>query len=288
MRLLLTISVVLFLHCSDRESNQPGGKLIQNQIFTSTLSLTGSEWDGTVIKNCTFQDIISPDGIHAMSGIEISGASNVLIDSCLFLNIQGNGIRLRRSGGVTTGIVVQNCRFDSIYANGIQITEDNQNVSILNNQIQNLGLDTTSAALGAPHHGIYAMARGVLIEHNTISGVYNPRGNCISIRSGGVIRNNRLFASTKFGINYFSDHPGAGETLLIERNTIYGNPKGGIGFNSNGNGNNHIKSAIVQFNDITQKIGPCIYVAENIRGVKFEINDNSCIDNSAGYDTDAY
>ncbi|SMO75340.1 Right handed beta helix region [Saccharicrinis carchari] len=280
IRMFLILSTVFLVHCSQTSNDLPTSVIIQNKIFTSTLSLVGKKYNGAIIRNCTFRDINAVNEEMLANGIELSGASHITIDSCVFINIQGNGIRLRWSGGSTTNNIIKNCRFDSIYANGIQVTNVNSNVSILNNQINNVGLDTISSGLGAPHHGIYSMGRGVKILNNIISHLHNRKGNCISIRSGGNIAGNRLFNSSKFGINYFSDHPGSSETLLIENNEIYDTHHGGIGFTSNGNKNMHIKNVIVRFNKITTTSSPCIHIDKNLGDVQFEIENNVCDTNA--------
>ena len=247
--------------------------VIQNQTFTSTQTYSGSSWDGLIIKNCVFENIIAPT-TTAENAIVLMGASNVTIDSCIFRNIQGNGIKIRELLGGSDGITITNCVFDSIYANGIIVYQDNPNVIIRNNQMNNIGLDTIGASLGQPHHGIYSRSKNILIEGNIIRNIYNNNGNCVSIRSSGTIRNNILYNATKFGISYYSDHLGFNDTLFIENNIIYNNDIQGIGFYSNGDTANHIGKAIVRFNTIVQQTGSCIYTAANVETINIEVYAN--------------
>ncbi len=248
--------------------------VIQNQIFTSTQVYSGSSWDGTIIKNCVFKNTISPGEGQPRDAILLMGASHVTIDSCIFYNIQGDAIRIRELQGGSDSITITNCVFDSIYGNGIHIFENNPNITIQNNKMNNIGLDTLGSANEAPHHGIYATSKNVLIENNVIHDIYNNNGNCVSIRSSGIIRKNILYNGAKFGISYYSDHPGFNDTLLIENNVIYNNQKKGIGFYSHGNPADHIGKAIVRFNTIIQQTGACIYTARNVETIDIEAYAN--------------
>jgi len=214
--------------------------VIQDSVFTSTLDLVGPSWNNATIKGCTFKNTILSDGLR------IANANNITIDSCTFYHIQGNGIWLH-SSGISDGIVIKNCHFDSIYGNGILSAEQHINTQILNNQFNHIGLDTVSASLGAPHHGIYFCGNDFLISGNRILNIYNTNGNCISVRSNGIIRNNILSEATKNGISYFSDHPSLGNSLLIENNIVY-NCQRGVSVADGGK--SYVDSTIIRFNTL--------------------------------------
>lgn len=167
--------------------------VIQDSVFTSTFDLYGPLWDNAIIKNCTFSNFILSDGLR------IANANNIIIDSCNFYNIQGNGIRFHNAG-ISNNVIIQNCIFDSIYGNGINSSEGHVNTRILNNMFNNIGLDITGTAVGQPHHGIYFQGNNFLISGNRINAIYNNNGNCISVRSNGTVRNNILSNATKNGI----------------------------------------------------------------------------------------
>ncbi|HAN78995.1 MAG TPA: hypothetical protein DCQ31_15130 [Bacteroidales bacterium] len=214
--------------------------VIRDSVFTTTLDIVGASWDNAIIKNCTFKNTILSDGLR------IANANFVTIDSCQFYNIQGNGIRLH-SSGTSDGVIIKNCSFDSIYGNGILSAEQHTNTQIVNNKFNWIGLDTESELRGAPHHGIYFIGNDFLISGNRICNIYNNNGNCVSVRSNGIVRNNVLSDATKNGISYFSDHPNVGNSLLIENNIVY-NCQRGVSV-ANG-GKSYVDSTIIRFNTL--------------------------------------
>jgi len=236
--------------------------VIQDRIFTTTLDLFGSSWNNTIIKNCTFKNTILSDGIR------IANANNIIIDSCTFYNIQGNGIWLH-SSGISDGVIIKNCNFDSIYGNGILSAEQHINTQILNNIFNWIGLDTISASQGAPHHGIYFCGNDFLIFGNSIQNIYNNNGNCVSIRSNGIVSNNILSDATKNGISYFSDHPNVGNSLFIENNIVY-NCQRGVSIADGGE--SFVDSTIIRFNTLITSnymnvsIGPGLSMINKIYG----------------------
>lgn len=251
-----------------------GQIIIEDSVFTTTsLDIIGSEWNHAIIKNCTFKNTILNDGIR------IANANNVIIDNCTFYNIQGNGILLHNSG-TSNGVIIKNCTFDSIYANGILASENHKNTQIINNQMNYIGLDEIQATIGQPHHGIYFQGNNFYIEGNRIKNIHNNDGNCISVRSNGVVRNNVLSNATKNGITYYSDHPNVGKTLLIENNITY-NCMRGIAI-TNG-GESYVDSVIVRFNTfitdnkMNVSIGPNLSMKIEIYGNIFIRKDGSPI-----------
>ncbi len=80
--LLFTCIVVLFVNCKKQDnvntSIEPG--IIENETFNSTVLIDGHDFDGTIIRNCVFEDI---DG----DGLQIRDVDNLCIENCIFRNI---------------------------------------------------------------------------------------------------------------------------------------------------------------------------------------------------------
>mgnify|MGYP005867287327 CR=1 FL=1 len=246
MRVILSnlfILIVGFTSCKKEEViNDIQQGIIENQTFNSTLLIDGHAYDGTIIRNCIFENV---DG----DGLQIRDVDNLCIENCTFRNISEDAIRFRNSGS-SNGVKIIDNQIYNIEENGILAPENHINALISGNLIYNVATNNTSSQFGAPHHGIYFQGFNVTITENTIYDILNDDGNCISIRTYGVISKNELHSATDHGISYFSDHPGNSKQLLIENNVIYDNGKRGINLASNGNSSNHIGEAIVRFNTI--------------------------------------
>lgn len=243
--------------------------IIENRVFTTTVLIDGHRYDGTVIRNCTFENI---DG----DGLQLRDVDNLRIENCTFRNIGEDAIRFRNSG-ISDGVQIIDNEIYNIKQNGILAPEGHVNTIIRGNIIYNVATDNTSSRFGAPHHGIYFQGFDVTITENTIYNVRNDNGNCISIRTYGTISKNRLYAATDHGISYFSDHPGEGKQLLIENNLIYDNGKRGINLASNGNTTNHIGSAWVRFNTIISSEQSPVGINEGLTRATFDIEANILI-----------
>ena len=83
-RVLIAISLLIVAAYSTAQI------LIQDSTFTESLNIYGHTWDSAIIKNCTFKNTILSDGIR------IANADNVIIDSCIFYNIEGNEYRVSK------------------------------------------------------------------------------------------------------------------------------------------------------------------------------------------------
>ena len=129
-----------------------------------------------------------------------------------------------------------------------------------------IGLDTVSSFNGKPHHGIYFQGNNFLISGNRIQNIYNTNGNCISVRSNGIVRNNILSDATKNGISYFSDHPAVERTLLIENNIVY-NCERGVSIADGGK--LYVDSTIIRFNTLITQDKMCISIGV---GLNMSIN----------------
>ncbi|WP_298480925.1 right-handed parallel beta-helix repeat-containing protein [uncultured Maribacter sp.] len=251
---------------------EPG--IIENQTFNSTVLIDGHAYDGTIIRNCIFENI-------GGDGLQIRDVNNLCIENCIFRDIAEDAIRFRNSGSSNNVKIIDN-QIHDIEENGILAAENHINTLIKGNTIYNVATNNTSSQFGAPHHGIYFQGFNVSITENTIYNVLNDGGNCISIRTYGVISKNKLYQATDHGISYFSDHPGDSGQLLIENNVIYDNGMRGINLASNGNSSNHIGHALVRFNTIVSDSKSSIGINDALIGVDFDIIGNIAIRTDGG------
>ncbi len=247
---------------------------IEGQTFNSTVLIDGHDFDGTILKNCVFENI---DG----DGLQIRDVNDLCIEGCVFRNISENAIRFRNSGGSDGVKIIGNEIYD-IKENGILAPEDHINTRIKGNTIHNVATDNTSSQFGAPHHGIYFQGFNVEITENAIYDVRNDQGNCISIRTYGTISKNKLYKATDHGISYYSDHPGDAKKLLIENNFIYDNGKRGINLASNGTTANHIGAAEIRFNTILSNSSSPIALQDDLVNVGFDLTANVLIRTDGG------
>lgn len=219
MKLLSVCIIVLAslsISCKKEEiisDLEPG--IIENKTFNSTVLIDGHDYDGSMIKNCVFEDI---EG----DALQLRDVNNLTIENCTFRNISEDAIRFRNSGS-SDGVSILNNTIYNIGHNGILAPENHINTLIQGNTIYTVGTDNTSSLAGAPHHGIYFQGKNVTITENIIHDVINDDGNCVSIRTYGTISKNTLYNATDHGISYYSDHPADGGELLIENNIIYDN-----------------------------------------------------------------
>lgn len=268
MRLLAFLfCFVLLSACKKEDTNppiEPG--VIENRTFNSTVVIEGHEFDGTIIRNCVFEDISG-------NGLQIKNVNNLQIKDCVFQNISGDGIHFN-STGTSSGVIIIENQFLNISQNGIFAAENHANTLIKENTLVNIATNNASSQTGTPHHGIYFQGENVTITENEIRGVVNDQGSCISIRSYGTISRNRLSNAKEHGISYFSDHPGHSEELLIENNFIYDNVTQAINLASNGDPNNHIGNAIIRFNTLLSEDHSTIDLQTDLTGVNFDLIAN--------------
>jgi parallel beta-helix repeat protein len=193
---------------------QDWDNIIKDQVFNNTLILDEDD-HGTLIIGATFTDI-NGDAIF------LRNVSNVYIKDCIIYDVTGSGIVLSSLGG-TENITIDGCRIYNTLHSGIIAKQnvdkevDHENLVIKNSVLFNNGSDGHG-------HNIYMQASDSVIEKNT---VYDSRGNGISIRSSGIVRQNKIWGSVKSCIRYFSDNfPGKSNELLIENNVCYLEDKG--------------------------------------------------------------
>ena len=272
---LIVLSVILLSSCKKKQTStdiEPG--VIENRVFNTTILIDGHDFDGTIIRNCIFEDITG-------DGLQISNVNNLCIEDCTFQNISKNGIRFR-SSGTSSGVKILDNQFYTIEENGILAPEAHVNTLIKGNFIVNVATNNTSSTLGAPHHGIYFQGENVTITENEIRGVINNQGNCISIRTYGTISSNTLHNATDHGISYYSDHPGYGEELIIENNIIFDNGKHAINLESNGDPSNHIGSTTIRFNTLLSDDQATIGIQDNLIGVNCNLIANILLRTDGG------
>lgn len=220
MRLIISIVLLFF---NQALMAQTWDNIIENVDTTGTISLIGTSWNNTLIKNCTIHNTGNGN-----DGIFLRDVQNVRIENCIIHSIDGQGgIRLSISGNGTDSIVIINNTLYNLQENGISAPQRSQNSTPLNqdnlviegNTIYNTGLRSSNGL----HHAIYCQAADFKIVNNKIFGIRN--GNGISVRSSGKISGNIVSGeskSNKPAIRYFSDHfTGNSDSLIVENNIIY-------------------------------------------------------------------
>ncbi|PKR82139.1 hypothetical protein CW751_02025 [Brumimicrobium salinarum] len=272
---LLFLGLMSFSSCKKKKviKDLPSG-VIENMTFKETVLIDGHGYDGTIIRNCVFEDISG-------DGLQIRDVNNLIIEDCIFRNIEEDAIRFRNSGS-SDGVQILNNQIYNIKENGILAPEGHVNTVIKNNIIHNVATSNISSQFGSPHHGIYFQGFNVKIEQNTIYDVINDNGNGISIRTYGTIVRNKLYRAKDHGISYFSDHPGDAKQLLIENNVIFDNGKRGIHLASNGETANHIGSALVRFNTIVSNTESTIGINDDLSNVTVDLLANILIRTDGG------
>lgn len=138
------------------------------------------------------------------------------IEYSTFHDIVGSAIVLRSTGG-GTGARIRYSRFFNVSGNGVIAKAGNHNVEIYWNIFDNVG--STDKL-----HPIYVIAPDALIEYNKITGT---RGDGVTMRSSGIVRNNQIRGTGKSAIKYFSDGvPGLSDTVIFENNDCGGSGLG--------------------------------------------------------------
>jgi hypothetical protein len=272
--LISLIAIVLFSCKKDEPVSPKETNLISGETFNQTVLIDGHDYDNLIIENCTFGNIVG-------DGLQIRDVDNLIIRNCVFKDINGNAIRFRNSGS-SNNVLIENNEIYNITHNGILSYQTHENTIIVGNLIHNIGTDGSSSIAGSPHHGIYFQGPNFLINNNTIYDVINNNGNCISVRSYGIISSNTLYSATKHGVSYYSDHPGLNGQLLVENNFIYDNTSRGTNLQTDGNSSNHIGNAIIRFNTIITSNKSCIGVSSGMSDVAVEAYGNILIRVDAG------
>lgn len=266
----LSILFLVLVGCQKSISPEPT-KLISHDSFESNLKIDGHEFDSLIIENCTFKT----------GGLSIGDADYVTIRNCVFEDIRYNGIAVGFTGPAKH-ITIENCVFKRIGYNAIDSHEDAPNGVIRNCSFEDAGLSETGAAMAQEHHAIYWKGENVMIAENEFITGSQPHGNCISVRSSGVIRKNVILNAQKNAIMYYSNHPG-GDSLLIENNFI-AYPNYGITVATIGNLDWHNENVIIRFNTILQENNRSIYIAGDFENTtNFSIYGNLLVNSTEAY-----
>lgn len=264
MLLILTTACEKDEYITERE-------LIENKTFTTDVRVQGQEFNGLLIKNCTF------DG----GELYISDADSIIIQNCVFKNQKKNGMRLG-FGGEVSNIIIENCSFTNIGFNGVDSHEDAPNCIIRNCVFTNCALSDVGAAMGQPHHAIYWKGKNVQILNNEVHTGEQNYGNGISHRSSGIISGNKIYDAKKYAIMYFADHPGE-DSLLIENNFLV-NCENGIGLTTRGLVDYHNKNILVRFNSIYESTTYSIFVAKEYESTtEVEVYGNIIVQSKENY-----
>ncbi len=249
IQLLIVLVLILFVGCQ-KEDLPANTVSIVDQTFENGLRVDGVEYNGLLIENCRFEN----------RSLRIGNAKDIIIRNCTFENISFDGIKLGFIGDVEN-ITIEDCTFKNIGYNGIDSHEDAPDCTIRNCRFENTALSEIGAALAQPHHAIYWKGRNVTITGNTFIAGSQPFGNCISVRSSGLISGNKIFDSPKNGIMYYANHPG-GDSLIIENNFVVNSKFYSIIAGSDNNLSNHNKNVVIRFNSCVQQEEHSIYISE--------------------------
>jgi parallel beta-helix repeat protein len=250
---------------------------------TTTLKISGAQWDGKTLKNCKIYNTGS--GTSGGEGIFIEDVENLTVENCEIYNAGRAGIRLgisKSTRNVTLrGNTIHNVGADGIsagqrYADGV----DHLGLKILNNTIYETGQAGRGEGL---YHGMYIQASDFLIEGNYIHDASD--GNGISVRSSGVIRGNLIARVGEGAITYYSDHMrGPSNLLLIENNIAYGNTNyGTIQLLSITNASQAVQNFRIRFNTAVSMLSAkaALAIGSGYSSYKTEVYGNILI-NSAG------
>jgi len=240
--------------------------IIENMTFNFPVLIEGSQFDSTIIRNCTFTDI---DG----NGLELRDVKNLIIENCTFTNITDNAIRFRNQSS-SEGVVVRNNIINNIGKSGISSAQNHIDVVITNNTINQVATEEPSNVLAASNHGINFQGGNFTITNNVIYDVINEKGNGIHVGSSGLVSSNRIYNVAQHGISYRSESDGLESELLVENNIIYYNGERCVQLESNGNAYNHVTNAVVRFNTLVSADRSLIGTDDTIDGVPMNFYGN--------------
>ena len=138
-------------------------RVIENLVLTDTLILSGHQWDNTLIRNVTIQNV-------AGDGIMLRDVANVRIENVTINNVSGDGIKLSTLGSTSNVVIIGNT-ITNVGADGINAGQrkadgvDHTGLQILNNTIDTTGLGSSGTGLV---HGLYIQSTDFLIQGNRI------------------------------------------------------------------------------------------------------------------------
>ncbi|MGR3402203.1 MAG: right-handed parallel beta-helix repeat-containing protein [Paracoccus sp. (in: a-proteobacteria)] len=244
--------------------------IIENVTYNSTLRLTGSEWDNTLVRNVVIENVNG-------NGALLRDVDNVTFENVTIRNVSGDGIKLSTQGS-TSNVVISNSDISRVGEDGINAGQryeqgvSHPGLQIIGNTIDQTGLNGGNDGL---RHGIYVQSRDVLIQDNRVTN--SEDGNGISVRSSGIVKDNYVEGSNDSGIAYFADHMGSDGTLRIEGNTVvdsgYGNGRSDIDLLSVPNQNYRVDSFIINSNNL-ERGAAGVRVGNGYNDAVVDINGN--------------
>jgi hypothetical protein len=218
-------------------TNNENRQVIENKVFSETMTYYGHEYDSLVIRNCTFENISG-------EGLILGDVDEVIVEDCIFRNITGNAVRFA-TNRTSNNIRIENNEIYNVDNCGILSQEGHVNVNILNNRIYEVALNPEKGP-----HGVYLIGSDFNLEGNTIYNIGATGAAAgVTVRTFGKILRNKIYNTTGSGADYSCDHPGLGGTLLIENNIIYDNDRKGIHL-MGGPNSSKIGKAIIRFNTV--------------------------------------
>ncbi len=247
-------------------------RVIENLVLTDTLTLSGHEWDNTLIRNVTIQNVTG-------DGIMLRDVANVRIENVTINNVSGDGIKLSTLGSTSNVVIIGNT-ITNIGADGINAGQrkadgvDHTGLQILDNTIDTTGLRSSGTGLV---HGLYIQSSDFLIQGNRI--LNSTDGDAISVRSSGVVRGNFIENAYNSGIAYFADNfKGLSAQLIIEENTIINSGTGTLMSDINlmnipaGQQSAAVKNFIIRNNALTDGDGQEIDLAAVYAQLGFSVS----------------
>jgi len=234
---------------NDGDTKNENRPVIENQVFTETLTIDGHENDSLIIRNCTFENIND-------IALLVKTVDNIIIKDCIFRNLKSHAIFLQ-AGQVSNNTIIEGNEIYNVNGIGIFAGEEHIDTQCLNNKIYDVALVDIA---GHTPHGIYLCGKNFLIEGNTIynCGSADGKGLGISVRSYGTISRNKIYNGRASGIAFSSDHPAYHGNLLIENNVIFDNYENAISLYMS-NDDSPLGNVTVRFNTMVSSNKPVVY-----------------------------
>ena len=86
--------------------------IIENVTYNSTLRLTGSEWDNTLVRNVVIENVNG-------NGALLRDVDNVTFENVTIRNVSGDGIKLSTQGS-TSNVVISNSDISRVGLSEVQ------------------------------------------------------------------------------------------------------------------------------------------------------------------------
>ena len=248
----------------------PYTRIVENLVLTETLRIEGPDWDDTLIRNVTIENVRG-------DGIVLRDVDNVRIERVTIRDVTGDGIKLSTRGS-TSDVVIEDSLITRTGEDGINAGQrrsvDHPGLQILGNTIDRTGLSGGDTGL---MHGIYVQSTDFLIQGNLITASID--GNGISARSSGEIRGNFIDGAFKSGIAYFADNAkGDSDRLVIAGNVVVnagiGTDRSGIDLLEVPDARNVVSEIVLSDNTLASADLPAIAVASDYVGLAAQVNES--------------